>query len=338
MSAIDGPSVELWGDLRRTPPESMGAFAAHELRVDGVRCGLYMAIGHDMALHLFIPVDGHSDGSLPVRLNGLEVHERKVLIRAADASLFVDVCSTPAYEAMFTTVAREVAQAVAVERMEPRRAAIRTIRRWQTFWRPPRSAKLTRAQQLGLFGEVLWLNRILLPLLGPEAVYRWTGPNGERHDFQGASLHVEVKVTERSQPVFRISGLEQLDPPDGKCLALGTVMVREESGAADGLVQEVASCEANLASHIAELEAFHDRLASVGYRRESESEWDKLRVLLRAADLYVVDAGFPRLSAERLVGGCPPGVGEVVYDVDLAMVTPRSSEDTKELLEGLRVQ
>lgn len=336
MKSVDGPTIELWGDLRRSPPDGLGAFSACELRVDGLRCGLYMAIGSDLGLHLFIPVSGDPDPALPVRLNGLEVHERKVLLGGAEAELFLDVCSTPAYEAMFTTVAREVAKAVAVERMDPRKAALRTIRRWQTFWRPPRGATLTRSQQVGLFGEVWWLNRVFIPALGPEAVYRWTGPNGERHDFQGAGLHIEVKVTEKAQPVFRISGLDQLDPPDGKPLAVATLMVREESGAADSLVHEVASCERRLLAHVAELEAFRDRLASVGYRRESESEWDKLRLLVRAADLYVVDDDFPHLSAAMIEGGCPPGVGAVTYDVDLAMVPPLSADERDLILPGLQ--
>lgn len=335
MSTVDGPTVELWGDLRRSSPEGLGAFSACELRVEGVRCGLYMAIGSDLGLHIFIPVTGDPDPSLPVRLNGLEVHERKVLLRDSEAELFLDVCSTPAYEAMFTTVAREVAQSVAVEAMDPRRAVLRTIRRWQTFWRPPLGGTLTRSQQVGLFGEVWWLNRVFIPLLGPEAVYKWTGPNGERHDFQGAALHVEVKVTEKAHPVFRISGLEQLERPIDKALLLATLMVREEAGAADSLVQEVAACERRLQTHVAELEAFRDRLASVGYRRESESEWDKLRLLVRAADLYEVSDSFPHLTAGMIAAGCPPGVGSVTYETDLAMVAPLSAVSRDLLLPGL---
>lgn len=332
---MDGPTVELWNDLRRVVPDTLGSFAAHELRVDGRRCGLFMAIGTDLGLHLFIPVEGSSDPALPLRLRGMEVHERKVVLGDAPARLYLDLSTTPAYEAMFTTVAREVAHAVAVEGREPRSATLRTIRRWQTFWRGPGTKELTRSQQIGLFGEVWWLNRVLLPLLGPEVVYRWTGPHGERHDFQSPDLHLEVKVTERSEAVFRVSGLDQLESPAGRTLLLATLMVREESTSPYGLVQEVSACEQRLAPHVAELEAFRDRLAAVGYRREAEPHWDRLRLRVRAADLYLVDDTFPRLTEARLVGGCPPGVSDVVYNIDLATTTPLDEHGRERFLRRI---
>lgn len=335
MSEVDGPTTELWGDLRRHPVEAFGQFAAHELRVDGETCGLFMAIGHDLGLHLFVPVEPSDASGLPVRLNGLEVHERRVVL-GHSTGLYVDLASTPAYEAMFTVVAREVARSVAVQGVEGRKAAVRTIRRWQTFWRSPRGGALTRAQQVGLFGEVWWLHRVLIPALGPEAVYRWTGPHGERHDFQGAVLHLESKVTERELPLFRISGLDQLDPPDGKQLALATLQVREEAGAADGLVPEVLGCEQALQEHVAELETLRERLAAAGYRRESEPEWDPLRFRIRGADLHLVDDAFPRLTEARIEGGCPPGVSHVGYDLDLSMVTPADEATREGLIQGLR--
>lgn len=334
MSDVDGPSLELWGDLRRHPVDAFGQFAAHELRVDGERCGLFMAVGHDLGLHLFLPVEADEASGLPVRLNGLEVHERRVVL-GSSTGLYVDLASTPAYEAMFTVVAREVARSVAVQGVEGRKAAVRTIRRWQTFWRTPRGGALTKSEQIGLFGEVWWLHRVLIPALGPSAVYRWTGPHGERHDFQGSAVHLEAKVTERELPVFRISGLDQLDPPDGKQLALATLMVREETGADVGLVTEVLACELALGEHVAELEAFRERLAAAGYRRESEPEWDRLRLRLRGADLYLVDEAFPRLTTEWLEGGCPPGVSHVSYDLDLSMVTPTDEAMREAIVRGL---
>jgi hypothetical protein len=142
-------------------------------------------------------------------------------------------------------------------------------------------------------------------------------------------------VTERLEPVFRISGLEQLDVPKGKDLALATLRVREESGAADGLVQEVFSCEKKLETNIAELEAFRERLAAVGYRRENEKDWDQLRYLVRDADLYKVEGAFPRLTTDLIDGGCPPGVQKIVYDVDLSQETTLSEEARTKMLSLL---
>ncbi|HND33626.1 MAG TPA: PD-(D/E)XK motif protein, partial [Myxococcota bacterium] len=227
MKSIDGPSAELWGDLRESPAQAVGQFTAQEIRADGLRTGLFMAIGHDQSLHLFLPLEAAEDPDLPLRLTGIEVAERQVMLVDGSPRLYLDISSTVAYESMFTTVGREVAQAVAVEGREARKAALATIRRWQTFWKRPRGAELNRAEQLGLFGEV-WLLGQLIRSLGPGVVERWTGPNGERHDFQGPGTHLEVKVTEKESPVFRISGLDQLQAPEGRILCLVAIMVREE--------------------------------------------------------------------------------------------------------------
>ena len=335
MSVVDGPSNERWGDLRRTPPESIGQFAASELRVDGVRTGIFMALGHDHSLHLCCPL---ADDARPIpatQLNGLELHQRRIVL-AGSARLYLDLESTPAFEGMFTVVAREVAQAVAVDGVASEVAAAMTIRRWQSFWRAPRTGDLTRAQQLGLFGEVWWLHRQLIGRLGAQAVLSWTGPNGERHDFQGPTTHLEVKVTERQASIFTISGLEQLDAPEDRRLGLATLMVREEQESSDGLVQEVRACERTLDAHPAELTAFRDKLAAVGYRRERETAWDQLRLRVRSADVYLVDADFPKLVASGLVGGRPAGLVDVQYDIDLIQIAPLESEERDALLRGLR--
>lgn len=335
VSAVDGPSAELWADLRRSPPEAVGLFAAQELRLDGSSTGLFMAIGHDHALNLFLPLPDATTREPGLRLTGLEVAERRVLLGGAGPALYLNLSSTVAYEPMFTTISREVAQAVAAEGIEPRKAVARVMQRWQNFWRAPRGGELSRSEQVGLFAEVWLLGQVLIPTLGPEVVYRWTGPNGERHDFQGPRTHLEVKATERNEPVFRINGIEQLEPPAGRALAVATLLLREETGAPDGLVPAVRHCESLLAAHVSERDAFRDRLVSVGYRVEREDAWDRLRLRLRAADLHIVDEVFPRLTAAKIAGGLPRGVTWVGYDVDLSGMTPLEEEARASLLRGL---
>lgn len=335
MKVVDGPSADLWGDLRESPAQAVGQFAAQEIRIDGSRTGIFMAIGHDQSLHVFFPVESAEDTSLPLRLTGIELAERQVMLVDGTPRLYLDLGSTSAYESMFTTVAREVAHAVAAEGREPRKAALQTIRRWQTFWKRPRGAELNRPEQIGLFGEV-WLLAELIRALGVEVVERWTGPNGERHDFQGPATHLEVKATEKETPVFRISGLDQLQPAEDRALGLVAVMVREETGAAESLVTAVRAVEKLLEGHVVELEMFRQKLLDVGYRAEREEEWGRLRLLVRSVEVYLVDDRFPRLTPESFTTGMvPPGVVRVEYDVDLSAFAPLDGGERKRLLAGV---
>ncbi len=333
---LDGPTVELWADLVPAAKGlAVGQFASYELRLDGEKTGLYMGIGHDGSRHLFLPVEPtESETGLPIRLNGLQVAERRVILDDA-VDLYLDVESSPTYQGMFTLISREIAERAAVTGIAPRVAARDTVARWRAFWRTPRVGDLSRSQQIGLFGEVWFLGQVLIPRLGPQVVYRWAGPHGERHDFQGLESHVEVKVTERAQPVFRVSGLDQLDPPEGRRLGVAAIRVREEAGGSEGLVLAVRKVEVLLKDDVAELDAFRIGLATAGYRPDRENDWDKLRLRIRAADTYEVGPGFPRLNDASFVDGVPPGVQGITYAADLTAQEPLDGEPLAAFLNGL---
>src|SRR5207245_778158 len=93
----------------------------------------------------------------------------------------------------------------------------RVFARWRRFWGQLPQHLLSREQQLGLFAELWFLNVWLLPRVdAAEAVTRWRGPFGARHDFEWPTRSVEVKVTTSTRgPIHYIHGLDQLVPPDG---------------------------------------------------------------------------------------------------------------------------
>lgn len=104
-----------------------------------------------------------------------------------------------------------------------------TVRNWQSAWKPVRQ-EMSAAVQVELFGELLVLNSLMIPCIGPAAVDQWSGPDTERHDFVSDRLHLEVKTTRKSRPEHEISRLDQLTAPAGCRLLFVSIQVEQSVG------------------------------------------------------------------------------------------------------------
>ena len=225
----DVPSRELWAQLREQRPSFEGALATHEVDVDGHPTGILMAVDQQADLHLLVPVTRPPIAQEPADLNGLKVRHRIT----ADGE-YLGLLASAAHEHVFTPVCREVIDAIHIRRREPWAAVGNIIRQWQSAWRPSRQT-MSKQAQVGLVGELLILLRVMVPSLGPEAVFRWSGPQRERHDFIHGAIHLEVKTTRGSRHEHEISRLDQLWAPPGRRLLLASVQIEESIGGAGTL-------------------------------------------------------------------------------------------------------
>ena len=160
-------------------------------------------------LHLLIPIQRGPTGLKPPDLNGLKV--RHSLLQTGG---FLDLIANPSFEQVFNAVCKDVVNAILVEQREPWPAVAAIIRTWQSAWRPARQ-EMDKTAQVGLVGELLVLQTLMIPCLGPAAIDQWSGPESERHDFVGDRLHIEVKTTRKSRHEHEISRLDQLRAPEG---------------------------------------------------------------------------------------------------------------------------
>ena len=175
-------------------------------------------------------------------------------------------CAEPAGHAWFDLVGADLALLLASQ--SPAQAVARTLAKWRRFWGQAPGELLTREAQIGLFAELWFLSRWLLPAAGTlVAAGRWRGPFGARRDFEWERRAVEVKgSTVVRAPVFRIHGLDQLDPPagDGR-LWLFVLRMREDGGGTHALPELVRECEAGLGSDPAASALFETALRQTGY-------------------------------------------------------------------------
>jgi len=330
---LDGPSADLWADLRGEVNDDWGSYAAQVLRYKGESTNIYMGISYDGSLNLFIPYEGGEEQTdLPFNFKGMTVELRKLRLDdgKTDPQLYLALSTHDSHERIFTLVTKEIAGLVVEDGFMPFQAVKNTIRRWRNFWSEKKEKELTHNQIIGLIGEVWFLKEVLIPSLGSKAVFRWSGPQGERHDFQGETSHIEVKVTEKLYPIFHISSLEQMLAPKDKQLYVAGLMLRHESAGSINLPDLIKGSELLLENDLDALEKFHECLAAVGYRLESEQDYAKLKFLVASAELYRVDENFPRLDPGSL--NIPSGVSHIEYEIDLSNVECLIDSDFEEAI------
>ena len=188
--------------------------------------------------------------------------------------------------------------------------------RWHRLLQGGRDKRLGDDEQRGLIGELVVLERHLLPALDPlDAVRCWTGPLEAPHDFEISRLHVEAKARGSATPRVVISSEHQLESGNAEMLFLHvTEVTTAAEGGRDALtVTDIATrIRVVLAGRdMAAVDTFEERLSAVGFDWTDDYS-DKSWVVGQEA-LYEVREGFPRITPVMV----PGGVGSVKYTISL---------------------
>ena len=279
--------------------------------------GLYWAIDAERNVLLILQhsVTIRQSRRLP-KLRGLRVEaqpadggsDERIVIRLTD----------PEQRDIFVRFCRDIVDATALARTEEQaveRFLARTWR-WHRLLQGGRDKRLGDDEQRGLIGELVVLERHLLPVLGAlDAVRCWTGPLDAPHDFEISRIHVEAKARGSATPRVTISSEHQLESGNADRLFLHVteVTTATESGPDALTVTEIATrIRGVLAKRdMAAVEIFEERLGAVGFDWTDDYS-DKSWVVGQEA-LYDVREGFPRITPAIV----PGGVGNVRYAITL---------------------
>lgn len=295
--------------------------------VDSIDTALSLAMDQAGLLHLLIPIQHGPVGQKPPDLNGLKVRHRRL-----ETGEVIDLSAPPSHEQVFTPFCRDVIDAIIVQRRAPWAAVVATVRNWQSAWKPVRQ-EMSAAVQVGLFGELLVLNSLMLPCLGPPAVDHWSGPDAERHDFVADRLHLEVKTTRKNRPEHEISRLDQLRVPGDCRLLFVSIQVEQSVGGRETLATQLDAAVHALRTHPSTLDDFMTKMANMGWSDEMRQSGELLRFNVGDdTHVYEVDADFPRIPDDFAL---PSGVVAVKYTVDLANVPALDFDEVKAIIRDI---
>lgn len=314
------PDTQLRWDLLEAQPPS-GERLTVRRALAGRHPDVLIALDAAKRRHVLVELPEGELGELAERTSrGIAVQTVELRPGGEAVKRFIEVvCLDAQGHAALDTIAVELIDALEAGASIGRvRLVQNVLAKWRRFWSGIAQGVLSKEEQLGLFGELWFLNRWLAPAVGvAAAVTMWRGPAGARNDFEAPGLAIEVKTTGRVDGAHVIHGLDQLlEPPGGK-LMLFNLLVRDEASGTENLPAQVAEARGLMAEDYALQSQFDALIYAAGYDDRLASEYAKLVLRIRDTGLYSVTEGFPRLVPASLVGGVPVGVGAVEYELRL---------------------
>jgi hypothetical protein len=248
----------------------------------------------------------------------------------------VEVVAQPATDReIFCALLVDLVQHLETTAVGPAAALTRRISSWQRMLSRGLEGGLSAEARLGLFGELLILRDLVVPVCGDNSVASWTGPRGGAKDFTWASWALEAKTTSnnRGSVRCRIHGEEQLEAGALEFVALvhQTLRPHPQGVSLPDLVDELRS-HPELASQTTELE---NNLLESGWLDAHRGQYEGERWTLATRRCFRVGDGFPRITTDML----PAGVSGVSYTLDLQACVPfRVDESQLRVVLGSQTQ
>lgn len=308
---VDVPTSKMWAELRTRKPTYEDALETVPVTLPGPMTGIMYGMDQQGDLHLLIPVECGSSGQKQPDLRGLRVRHRHL----SDGAEYLDLATAACHERIFSPLCSDILTAVVKQKRKPWDAVSATIRAWQLAWKPCAPA-MEKTVQVGLFGELLALEHIMIPAIGPRAVHHWSGPDQERHDFVGTALHLEVKTTRKNRHEHEISRLDQLRSPNGRSLIVVSLVLEESVQGTETVATHMDAISELLRADPEASDTFQAKMVQIGWSEEMRRTGELLRFHQDVRSLLLrVDGQFPRLPDDF---NPPTGVISVRYTVDLA--------------------
>jgi hypothetical protein len=261
-------------------------------------------------------VETEPDTILPTDLSQLSAIRIALVVRGGKR--FVEVSSaTRSLQRQFFHFAMSVAGSVLTDRWTAVEAIAVELQQFDDLMHCRTGLSFER--QIGLFGELLFLER-MIGVHGITAVEGWVGPLGEPHDFRIGTREYEVKTTSSSRRVHTINGESQLLPSPGRSLFIVSVLLGPGGGSGDSLAAAAQRIQAAVAHSPQYSARFRDSLRACGYREEDAIHFNRLFILRRALAVVPVNDPLPRLTRPRIAEATGPDshrIEHVSYDLNV---------------------
>ena len=267
--------------------------------------------------HLLILLSDTDEELTDTQSRGLSVVTRELRVAGADPKKYIDVvCQDPSGHPAFDSLIEDVANTLGSTNLSPSAATSRVLEKWRRFWSKLIGNHLGRVEQIGLFAELWFLFKWLVPVKGVEMVHSWQGPFGYINDFEGESFNVEVKATTSGRGhVYHINGIDQLENPKNGTLYLFGVRLSETKSQGQSISALVSEIREQLTDQHKALSHLEDGLANAGYSDVHAEIHDQMKFKIRDERLFEVKKDFPKLDKNLIQ--IPPGVERIEYEINL---------------------
>jgi hypothetical protein len=186
------------------------------------------------------------------------------------------------------------------------------INYWKKLFGKFSTNLLTPQQQRGLFGELYFLNKVLIEKNNKQVINAWKAPNGTNQDFYINAKTIEVKTTISNSQTIKISNEYQLDISglDKLFIAFYKLYEFPEGITLLSLINDIRML---LNSEIDLLNIFNVKLINLGVLPELEDEYNEIGYSVRGEKYYDVTSEFPKITALMV----NESISKISYGIDL---------------------
>ena len=234
---------------------------------------------------------------------------------------------------VFTTMVLDVIESMRSSNATNQQAVFRLfltrIRAWQDFMRRGTDTILGPSAEIGLFGELVILQRVIDEGAHPSLpIDAWEGPFEGIHDFVFGAGAVEVKTTiATSGFVARVDSIDQLDDATRQPLFLAAVSLRiaDDGSSLPDTITKIRNVVGDDPSRA----VFDSKLIHAGFLDATAEHYSR-RFLCTDIRVLEITEQFPRVTRANI----PSAVIALVYDLDIDKI-PTTSMDLRNALYQL---
>jgi len=199
------------------------------------------------------------------------------------------------------------------------------LEHWRRFAEKTGKEGLSLNEQTGLFGELLFLEKLLNADFDPLSILRcWHGPLRANQDFGFGCVAVEVKTSISNTPnIVTVSNVRQLDGTGVSHLFLYHVSLDRREGSGATLPDLISELLVKIGKgNCSVTDLFYERLSQLHYLEEQKHLYECHGYTERFHNFYQVESGFPRIVESDL----RDGVNEARYIIDLGVAAEHKVE------------
>ena len=190
------------------------------------------------------------------------------------------------------------------------------ISRWKRLFNRIYMGMLTKEQQKGLLGELLYIDFLLSNDVSSNKVIRsWFGIEFEDKDFVFENCAMEIKFSSNKVPYLNISSERQLDITVVPFMYLVLYPCNEVQKGDFSLNSVIERIREKLQCSGEDLILFNEKLIEYGYLDDDKIHYEKQYALLKTYS-YSVTSTFPRIVKDSI----PIGIYNTNYKIEISAV------------------
>lgn len=257
-------------------------------------------------------------GTCPPKVKGMRAINIKSYSREDASWALVLTLQNPVLDPMFSLLCADLisfSNKNFITEDEALDSVLRRLSYWRLLLERESLNLLSESEIRGLYGELLFLERLFDKLGVNAALKSWVGPFDAPQDFQADECFWEIKTIRPSASNVLISSEFQLQVCKSPIYLVVIELIEAlnldviNSLSINSLVDNIRS---TLWANIEAFDLFEERLSHTGY--SPRSEYDEFKYRVGETSTYEVVEGFPCITSEMLA----TGVGKVRYEIEIS--------------------